>query len=133
MKLFREIFFICKIHKKTLVPESHFNNVTGLYPATSLKERTPTQVFSDEFCEILKTPVFYRTPPGDCFCSTEKIRKRKKNEKTKKMETACKKSSHTDKAKTYYYLHKVFISFYYSKISLFLFPCFPWYIENTSF
>ena len=34
------------------------NTSRGLfvYPAASLKEKTPTQVFSDEFCEILKTP-----------------------------------------------------------------------------
>ena len=57
---------------KTSVLESHFNEVTGLYPATSLKESTPAQVFSGEFCEILKT-LFYRTPPGDYFCSTEKM------------------------------------------------------------
>ena len=34
-------------------------NISGgllLYPATSLKEKTPTQVLSDEFCEVLKTP-----------------------------------------------------------------------------
>ena len=37
------------------MPESLFNKVTGLYPATSPKERTPTKVFSDEFCEIFKT------------------------------------------------------------------------------
>ena len=54
MELFRDFFF-GKIHKKTTLPESLFNKVAGLYPATSLKERTPTQVFSDEFCEILKT------------------------------------------------------------------------------
>ena len=41
-------FFFCKIHKKTLVPESLLNTVTGLSPITSLKERTPIQVFSDE-------------------------------------------------------------------------------------
>ena len=35
--------------------ESLFNKVAGLYPAISLKEMTPTQVFSDEFFEILKT------------------------------------------------------------------------------
>ena len=56
----RNIFF-CKIHKKTLVPESHFSKVIGLYPAISLKERTPTQVFSDEFCEILKTTFLQNT------------------------------------------------------------------------
>ena len=42
-----------------------------LYPATSMKERTPTQVFSDEFCKVIKAP-FLKTPPGNCFCSTEK-------------------------------------------------------------
>ena len=35
---------------------SPFNKVSGLYPATSLKEKTLIQVFSDEFCEIFKTP-----------------------------------------------------------------------------
>ena len=48
-------FFFCKIHKKKPVPESPLNKVAGLYPTTSLKERTLTQVFFDEFCEILKT------------------------------------------------------------------------------
>ena len=32
-----------------------FNKVRGLYSVTLLKERTPTHVFSDEFCEIFKT------------------------------------------------------------------------------
>ena len=61
MELFREIFFFCKIHSKTPVLEPHFNKVAGLYPAISLKERTPTQVFSGEFCEILKTPFLQNT------------------------------------------------------------------------
>ena len=39
--------FSIKIHKETPVPESLFNKVTGLYPETSMKERTPAQVFSD--------------------------------------------------------------------------------------
>ena len=60
-EILRNIFFFCRIHKKTPVLEFHFNKVTGLYPATSLKERTPTQVFSDEFCEILKTPFLQNT------------------------------------------------------------------------
>ena len=51
---FLHVFFFCKIHKKTHVPDSLFNKIIGVYPATSLKERTPIQVFSDEFCEILK-------------------------------------------------------------------------------
>ena len=61
MELFREIYIFCKIHKETSVLESHFNKVTGLYPPTSRKERTPTQVFSGEFCEILKTPFLQNT------------------------------------------------------------------------
>ena len=43
------------MHKETPVPKSLSNKVIGFYPATSLKERTPIQVFSDEFCKILKT------------------------------------------------------------------------------
>ena len=38
-----------------------FNKVADLRPATLLK-LTLTQVFSCEFCEILRTPFFHRTP-----------------------------------------------------------------------
>ena len=44
---------ILKIQRKAPVME--FNIVTGLYPATLLKEKTPMQVFSDEYCEIFRT------------------------------------------------------------------------------
>ena len=57
----RNIFPFCKIHKKKPVLESHFNKVAGLYPATSVKERTPAQVFSGEFCKILKTTFLQNT------------------------------------------------------------------------
>ena len=40
-ELFRENFF-SKIYKKTQVPESFLNKVTGLYSAASLRESTPT-------------------------------------------------------------------------------------------
>ena len=56
MELFSKTFF-WKNHKKIPVSESVFNEVIGLYPATILKERTPAQEFSDEFCEIVKTPL----------------------------------------------------------------------------
>ena len=78
----------------------------------SLKERTPTRVFSDECWEVLKT-VFFLTPPGNYFCSTEKYFTNKivKNplRKMKKMETSCKKNN--DTAKRNHYLHQVFISY----------------------
>ena len=45
-----------KIYKKATLLEYLFNKVTGVYPATSLKEKTPIQVFSDEFCKIHKIP-----------------------------------------------------------------------------
>ena len=47
-------YFFSKIDKKTPGPQS-------LCPANSLKERTPTQVFSDEFYEILKTEYIQAT------------------------------------------------------------------------
>ena len=56
MELFREIFFFEKFTQENTCARSHFNKVAGLYPAASLKERTPTQVLSSEFCEILKAP-----------------------------------------------------------------------------
>ena len=65
-------FFFSKIHKKTHVPESLFNKIIGFYPATSLKESTPKQVFSDELYEILIRHLIYKKSPGDCFFSTKK-------------------------------------------------------------
>ena len=62
--------FFCKILKKKSVPESLFNKVAGLLRHS-----------------------FYRTPPCDCFCSTEKhfTNKIVKNPLKKKMKTASKK------------------------------------------
>ena len=39
-------------------------NTSGLllYPATSLKEEIPSQVFPDQFCGVLKTPFLLNTP-----------------------------------------------------------------------
>ena len=63
-----------------------------LYPVTSLKEKTPTELFSDEFARYL-IHLFYRTSPDNCFCSTEKCF-------TNKIEIACKKNNDTRKTKT---------------------------------
>ena len=111
------------MNKKTSVLESHFNKVTGLYPATSLKKRLQHRCFLMNFARYLRHP-FYRTPPGDYFCSTEKIfinkivkkplRKGKKWQLVRKTTTQAKQ-------KLNHYLHQVFISFYYSKMYLFLF------------
>ena len=60
MKFYREKLFSGKFTRKHLCL-SLLNKVTGLYPATSLKDRTPTQVFYNEFCEILKTPFLQNT------------------------------------------------------------------------
>ena len=65
-------FFFSKIHKKTHVPESLFNKIIGFYPATSPKESTPKQVFSDELYEILIRHLIYKKSPGECFFSTKK-------------------------------------------------------------
>ena len=60
-------------------------------------------MFSDEFCQALKKP-FYGTPPGNCFCYTEKYfaNKIEKNplRKEKKIETACKEKNDTRETKT---------------------------------
>ena len=47
-----------KIHSKTPVPESLFDKVTGLRPATLFKKKSLTQIFSFEFCEISKNTFF---------------------------------------------------------------------------
>ena len=46
-----------KIHRKILVPESLFNKVAGLWPAALRKKETPEQLFSCEFCEILRASI----------------------------------------------------------------------------
>ena len=43
------------------MPESLFNKVAGLRPATLLKTETLAQVFSCEFCETSKNTVLRRT------------------------------------------------------------------------
>ena len=67
----KEKFYFCKIHMKTPVPEYLFNKVTDLYLPTLLKERTRSRCFLMNFARYLRR-LFYRTPPGYCFCSTEK-------------------------------------------------------------
>ena len=52
---------IFKIDRKTPVPESFFNKVTGLRPPALLKKETLAQVFSCEFCKILRTPFLQNT------------------------------------------------------------------------
>ena len=104
-----------KVHTKTPVPESLFNEVAGLDPATSLKEKTPIEVFSDEFCKMLKT-----TPPSYCFCSTEKYFT------NKILKNFLRKEKNGN-------LYQSFISFSYSKISLFLFSLLPMIYWKHSF
>ena len=71
------------------MPESLFNKIRNLYPASLLKENTPMQVLSDEFCEIFKAPVL-KNSSSDCFCSTDKyftsetVKNPLKKEKNKK-------------------------------------------------
>ena len=39
-----------------------FNNIGGLQPCSFFLKKTPTQIFSCEYCEIFKGSFFYRTP-----------------------------------------------------------------------
>ena len=75
--------------------------------------------------------LFYRKPPGDCFCSTEKYFTNKivmnpLRKETKRKQLVRKTTTHAEQNLNQY-LHQVFISFYYSKIyfSLFL-PMIYW-------
>ena len=119
MKLFRELCCCCcccyKIHKKTTVPESLLYKVIGFYPATSIKERTPIQVFFYEFCEIRKTP-FLRNTSRRQLLFYEKIfyqqNNKKISEKRKKWKQFTKKAKVHATQKLNHYLHQVFTSFY---------------------
>ena len=51
-----------KFIEKHLCPSLFFNKVAALRPATVFKKETLAQVFSCEFCEILMSSSFYRTP-----------------------------------------------------------------------
>ena len=64
-------FFFFKIHKKTPVMKSLFHKVVSLYPATSSKKGLWHRCFLINFA-IYLGHLFYKTPPSDCFCSTEK-------------------------------------------------------------
>ena len=82
------------------MPESLFNKVTGLYPVTLLKEKSPIQVFSDEFCMIYRTSFLQNT--SNCFCSAEKYFSTKivksPLEKEKKLEKLVRKTTtHAEK------------------------------------
>ena len=126
MELFCEIFFFCKIHK-TPVLESDFNEVTGVYPATSLKERTPTQVSSDEFGDILKTLSLQNTSRQLLLFYGKKyfVNKIVKNplRKGEKMETN--KSNHTGKEKNLITIYiKSTYPFTIQKCLYFSFLCF---------
>ena len=131
MELFLRIFFFffCKIHKKTPVLESHFNKVTGLYPANSLKERTPNRVFSDEFCELLKTTFLQNTSRRLLLFYGKKyfinIIVKNPLRKGKKWKQLVRKTTTQAKQKLHHYSHQVFIFFYYSKMLLFLFSLLP--------
>ena len=79
--------------------ESLFNKVAGLYTATSVKEITPTQVFCDEFCKILKTELLQATAsvlPKIFYLQNSK----ELSEESKQMETVCKKNNDTRRTKT---------------------------------
>ena len=94
------------------------------------KKRLQHKCFLMNFAKYLRH-LFYRAPPSNSFCSTEKYLTnkivKKSLRKGKKMEIACKEKATHAKQKLNYYLHQVFISFYYyySKISLFLFSQLP--------
>ena len=54
---------LAKFTGKHLCQNLFFNKSDGVRPATLLKKRTLTQVFSFEFCGILKNTFLYRIPP----------------------------------------------------------------------
>ena len=53
----------CKSHRKTLVPESFFNKVAGLRPATLLNKRLWDKCFTVNFVKILRIPFFLEHNP----------------------------------------------------------------------
>ena len=98
-------------------------------PTSKRAPKKPTQI-------RVKTPS-YRTPPGNCFCSTEKyfINKMVKNHlrKKKNANSLWEKQRHThNKNLITIYINSSY-HFIIQKFLYFSFLCFPWYIESTSF
>ena len=93
-----------------------FNKVTVFYPAILLKKNTPMQVFSKNFARYLRH--FQAT----ASVATEKYFTNKivKSPLKKNWKQLVRKTTTYAGKK-----HEVFISFYYSKISLFLFSLLP--------
>ena len=88
-----------KIHWKTPVLGSLFNKVADLYPATSLKERTPTKVLSDNFCQILKTELLQATA-SVLRKNILPTNSKELSEKRKVMDAVCKKNNDMRRTKT---------------------------------
>ena len=80
--------------------------------------------FFDEFCEILKTSFFQATVSilRKKYYTNKIVKKSLRKEKNGN--SLLEKRRHA-KQKLNHYLHEVFISFYYEKISLFLFSPLP--------
>ena len=108
----------CKINRKTPVLESLFNKVTGLYPATLLKENTPIQVFSDEFSEIFKTSFLIKHLQATASVLRKNILPILKS--PLKLLVKKKTKTHAEKKLTLTNTYlKSSYRFYYSKVSLF--------------
>ena len=51
-----------------MIIEKALSNLHNLYD-----HKTPSQVLSRKFCEIVKNNAFYKTPPEDCFCTFNSV------------------------------------------------------------
>ena len=100
MKCFRIFLgFFAKFARKHLCRRPFSNDVIGFYPATLLKERTSIHVFSDEFCEIIKTAILQNTCRWLLLFYKKNILP-KKSWEMRKMKTDCRKNKDTRKTKT---------------------------------
>ena len=110
------------------MPDFLLNKVTGFYPLTLLKERLRCRCFLVNFARYLRY-LFYRTPSGDCFCSTEKYFTNKivksPLKKEKQMETAGKNTTaHAEKNLSTTYITSSY-PFTIQKCLYSSFICFP--------
>ena len=115
--------------------ESLFNKVAGLFQNFTETKDFTHRSFLMNFARYLRR-TFYKTPPGDYFCSTEKYFTNKINKnplrKEKKWKQLVRRTTIHAKQKFNHHLHQVFISFYCSKISLFFFSLLPMIIVTRN-
>ena len=137
MELYCEIIFFAKYTRKHLCWSLILIKLQVSIRQIHWKKVLQHGCFMMNFARYLRH-TFYRTPPGDCFCSTEKIfyqqNSKEPSEKRVKNENSLQEKQPHRQNKNLITLYiKSSYPFTIQRCLYFSFSYFLWYIENTSF